>query len=143
VSPTGDLGAADPRLVAALEAADVPAVRAALLTVRLITPLLATGEESTAAEMTLPLLVGADGRLAMPVFSSVGALRAWRPQARPVPVPGAEAVVAAVDGGNSGLVLDVAGPVTHVVETADLRLLAEVARALLAGEASGVHVLDG
>jgi hypothetical protein len=118
-------------------------VRTALVSVRLITPLLAMGEESAAAEMTVPLLVGADGRLAMPVFSSVDSLRAWRPQARPVPVAGAEAVVAAVEAGNDGLVLDVAGPVTHVVETADLRLLAEAARRLLAGEVSGVHVLDG
>jgi hypothetical protein len=143
VSSSDDLGAADPRLVAALRAGDVPAVRTALLTVRLITPLLASGDESSAAEMTVPLLVGADGRLAMPVFSSVDSLRAWRPQARPVPVPGPEAVVAAVDGGSSGLVLDVAGPVTHVVETADLQLLAEAARRLLAGDASGVHVLGG
>lgn len=143
MSSTHDLGAADPRLVAALEAGDVAAVRTALLAVRLITPLLALGEESTSVEMTVPLLVGADGRLAMPVFSSVDSLRAWRPQARPVPVHGAEAVVAAVDGGSSGLVLDVAGPVTHVVETADLRLLGDAARRLLAGDASGVHVLDG
>jgi hypothetical protein len=143
VSSGEDLGAADPRLVAALDAGNISAVRSALLSVRLITPLLAMGEESTAAEMTVPLLVGADGRLAMPVFSSVDSLRAWRPQARPVPVRGAEAVVVAVDDGNSGLVLDVAGPVVHVVETADLRLLAEAARRLLAGEVSGVHVLDG
>jgi hypothetical protein len=143
VSSGEDLGAADPRLVAALEAGDAAAVRTALLAVRLITPLVATGEEAHAAEMTVPLLVGADGRLAMPVFSGVDALRAWRPQARPVPVPGAEVVVAAVDAGNDGLVLDVAGPVTHVVETADLRLLADAARRLLAGEASGVHVLGG
>jgi hypothetical protein len=59
-----------------------------------------------------------------------------------VPVNGAAAVVAAVEDGNEGLVLDVAGPVTHVVETADLMLLAEAARRLLAGEASGVHVID-
>jgi hypothetical protein len=143
VSRGDDLGAADPRLVAALEAGDGAAVRTALLAVRLITPLVAKGDEASAAEMTVPLLVGADGRLAMPVFSSVDALRAWRPQARPVPVPGAQVVVAAVDGGNDGLVLDVAGPMTHVVETADLRLLADAARRLLAGEASGVHVLGG
>jgi hypothetical protein len=143
VRPGEDVGVADPRLVAALAAGDVAAVRTALLAVRLITPLLASGAESTAAELTVPLLVGADGRIAMPVFSSVDSLRAWRPQARPVPVQGAAAVVAAIDGGSSGLVLDVAGPVTHVVETADLQLLAEAARQLLAGDASGVHILDG
>jgi SseB protein N-terminal domain len=138
-----DVGAPDPRLTRALAAGDVAAVRSALLSVRLIAPLLASGDEASAAEIAVPRLVGTDGRLALPVFSGVEALRAWRPLARPVPVNGATAVVAAVEDGNEGLVLDVAGPVTHVVETADLMLLAEAARRLLAGEASGVHVLDG
>jgi hypothetical protein len=143
VTPEPDVGAADPRLVVALGAGDGAAVRSALLSVRLIVPLMASGEESTGAEMTVPLLVGADGRRALPVFSSVDSLRAWRPQARPVPVNGAEAVVSAVEDGGDGLVLDVAGPVMHVVEGAELRLLVEAARRLLAGDASGVHVLDG
>jgi hypothetical protein len=143
VTSQPDVGAADPRLVAALEAGEDAAIRAALLHVRLIVPLVARAEESTAAQMTVPLLIGADGRRALPVFSSVDALRAWSPQARPVPVNGAEALVSAVDEGSDALVLDVAGPLTHVVETADLRLLARAASRLLSGEVSGVHVLDG
>lgn len=37
-----------------------------------------------------------DGRTAMPVFSSLAALAAWHPQARPVPVLGQQAARAAV-----------------------------------------------
>jgi hypothetical protein len=129
-------------LIAGLAAGDDAAVRSTLLSVRLIVPLVATGEDSTGAEMSVPQLVGADGRRALAVFSSVDALRAWRAQARPVPANGAEVVVSAVDDGVDALVLDVAGPVMHVVETADLALLAAAARRLLAGEASTAHVIN-
>jgi SseB protein N-terminal domain len=138
-----DTGAPDPRLVAGLAAGDTAAVRSALLSVRLIVPLIATGEDSASADMSVPQLVGADGRRALAVFSSVDALRTWRAQARPVPANGAEVMVSAVEEGVDALVLDVAGPVMHVVETADLAVLATAARRLLAGEASTAHVVDG
>lgn len=136
-----DTGEADPRLVAALAVDDAAAVRTALLTVRLLVPVVATGEESSAAEMAVPGLVGADGRRALPVFSGVAALCAWRTAARPVAMPGAQAVAAAQDEGYDALVLDVAGPVAHVVDTADLAVLAAAARRLLAGDAVDVHIL--
>jgi hypothetical protein len=142
VSSGEDTGQADPRLVAALAADDSAAVRTALLTVRLLVPVVATGEESSAAEMAVPGLIGADGRRALPVFSAVSALRAWRAEARPVPMPGARAVAAAQAEGYDALVLDVAGPVAHVVDTADLTVLAAAARRLLAGDAVDVHILD-
>jgi hypothetical protein len=142
VTPGDDTGVPDPRLVAGLDAGDDAAVRSTLLSVRLIVPLIATGEDSTSAEMSVPQLVGADGRRALPVFSSVDSLRAWRAQARPVPANGAEVVVSAVEDGIDALVIDVAGPVMHVIETADLDVLAAAARRLLAGKASSVHVID-
>jgi hypothetical protein len=138
-----DAGVPDPRLVAGLAAGDAGTVRVALLSARLLVPVVAMGEESTGAEMAVPGLVGADGRRALPVFSGVEALAAWRSDARPVPMPGAQAVAAAQDEGYAALVLDVAGPVSHVVETADLAVLAAAARRLLAGEASTAHVVDG
>jgi hypothetical protein len=141
VTSSEDLGAPDPRLVAGLAAGDDAAVRSALLSVRLIVPFIATGEDSAGAEMSVPQLVGADGRRALAVFSSVDSLRAWRAQARPVPANGAEVVVSAVEDGVDALVLDVAGPVMHVVETADLALLAAAARRLLTGEAATAHVI--
>jgi hypothetical protein len=143
VSGADDVGDADPRLAAALASGDPRLVRAALLSVRLLVPVVAMGEESAGAEMAVPGLIGADGRRALPVFTGVEALAAWRDDARPVPMAGAQAVAAALDGGYDALVLDVAGPVSHVVETADLELLATAARRLLAGEATGVHVLGG
>ena len=111
-----DRGEADPALVAALAGGDVDVIRTALLAARLLVPIVALGEESTAAEMAVPRLVGADGRHALPVFSSYNALRAWRPDARPVPMPGEQAVVAALGEGYAALVLDVAGPISHTVE---------------------------
>jgi hypothetical protein len=143
VTSSEDTGAPDPRLVACLAADDAGTVRSALLSSRLLVPVVAMGEESTGAEMAVPGLIGADGRRALPVFSGVEALAAWRSDARPVPMAGAQAVVAAQDEGYAALVLDVAGPVMHVVETADLELLAAAGRRLLAGEASAAHFIDG
>jgi hypothetical protein len=111
-----DRGGADPGLMAALAGGDVGAIRAALLVARVLVPIVALGEESTEAEMAVPRLVGADGRHALPVFSSYDSLRAWRADARPVPMPGEQAVVAALGEGYAALVLDVAGPIPHTVE---------------------------
>jgi hypothetical protein len=111
-----DLGDIDPRLAAALTGDDGAAIRATLLEARVLVPMVALGDESTAAEMAVPALVGADGRRALPVFSSYDALRAWRADARPVPMPGSQAVEAALSEGYAAIVLDVAGPRSHVIE---------------------------
>ena len=71
---------------------------------------------SDGAEMAAPRLIGADGRHALPVFSSYDALRAWRADARPVPMSGEQAVAAAFGEGYDAVVLDVAGPAMHVLE---------------------------
>ncbi|MEE6289070.1 SseB family protein [Georgenia sp. MJ173] len=56
-----------------------------------------------------------DGRAALPVFSSVEAMQAWDATARPVPVEGVRAALAAVADADSMLVLDAAGPVTALL----------------------------
>lgn len=115
----GDDGTADPRLASALAAhqagdAGLDDVVAALAGARLLVPVVATrGEE--AAEMAVVTLRGTDGRVALPVFSSVAALAAWDAAARPVPVEARRAALSAVDSGTDVLALDVAGPVTVVV----------------------------
>ena len=114
--PAEDHGAADPDLAAALAGGDPPAIRVALLDARVLVPIVAQGEESAAVEMALPTLVGLDGRRALPVFSSYAALRAWQVDARPVPMPGRQAVAAAASEGCAAIVVDVAGPITHIVE---------------------------
>jgi hypothetical protein len=114
--PAGDKGDAEPTLVAALDAGDLPGVREALLHARLLVPVVASGEESTAVDMAVPRLIGADGRHALPVFSCYEAMRAWRAQARPVPMSGEQAMAAAVSEGYEAIILDVAGPVPYVLE---------------------------
>jgi hypothetical protein len=111
-----DAGDADPELTAALEAGDVGVIRRRLLQARVLVPIVATGEESTAAVMAVPRLIGADGRHALPVFTSYDALRAWRADSRPVPMDGEQAIAAAITEGYDAVVVDVAGPITHVVE---------------------------
>jgi hypothetical protein len=113
---SNDTGAIDPRLAAALDAGDDLAIRTMLLEVRLLVPVVALGEESSEVEMAVPRIVNAAGEAALPVFSSYDALRAWRPDARPVPMLGEQAVAAAIGEGYSAVVLDLAGPRTHVVE---------------------------
>jgi hypothetical protein len=116
-----DVGDADPRLTAALAADDVVAIRQAFLAARVLVPIVAVpiadrDQKSDGAEMAVPRLVGADGRHALPVFSSYETLRAWRPDARPVPMPGGQALAGAVGEGCAAVVIDVAGPVAHTVE---------------------------
>jgi SseB protein N-terminal domain len=112
----GDIGEPDRRLAAALLAQDAAAIRAALLEARVLVPVVATGDDSESAVMAVPRLVGADGRHALPVFSCSDSLRAWRADARPVPMPGSQAVAGALDEGYAAIVVDVAGPASHVVE---------------------------
>jgi hypothetical protein len=82
--------------------------------------------------MAGPALVAPDGRRALPVFSSYDALRAWQPAARPVPMTGIRAVAGASAEGYDGLVLDVAGPVSHTIAGDELVTLAAAAQALAA-----------
>ena len=46
----------------------------------------------------------------MPVFSSVETLRRWNPEARPIPVPGPQAALAAAQEGTELLIIDAASP---------------------------------
>lgn len=120
-----DDGSPDPALAAAVAASDargrgLAAVVAAVARARLLVPVVAVaGDRVTAsgagpaaeasADMALPHLRAPDGRTALPVFSSVAALAAWDPAARPVPVDARRLALAAVDDGCDVLVLDPAG----------------------------------
>lgn len=110
-----DTGEIDPRLAKALESGDDLAIRSTLLEVRVLVPVVAVGEESAEVDMAVPQIINADGAAALPVFSSYSSLRAWRPDARPVPMLGQQAAAAAMDEGYAAIVLDIAGPVSHVV----------------------------
>ena len=74
--------------------------------------------------MALPTLVGRDGRRAVLAFTSLEALKQWRSDARPVPVPAASAWLAGTQDDASAVLIDVAGPVTLAVDGARLAALA-------------------
>jgi hypothetical protein len=138
----GDEGAADPRLAAALAQYAVDGRRAPVLTAlshaRLLVPVVALlgpmeGEveadadglaRDKSADIAVVLMQGQDGRTALLGFTSTATLQAWRPDARPVPVSTDDAARSAVQERADALVIDVAGPTTYVVETAELQELA-------------------
>ena len=136
----GDDGAAAPALVEALRAYDRDPERlhdatlAVIQQQRLLVPVVAMlGEvehgdgglaREKSSDMAAVLMRGRDGRTALLTFTSTDTLHRWNPQARPVPVLAATAAEAAVADHASALLVDVAGPVTFVVEGDDLRALA-------------------
>ena len=126
-----DDGSADPRAAAALAAfasgeGSEHAALTALARTRLLVPVVAAasdgGEKDT--HMSLPTLVGRDGRRALPAFTCLDALGGWRPGARPVPAPAARVWQAAVSD-SCAVVVDIAGPVPLAVEGARLAALAD------------------
>jgi hypothetical protein len=138
LSPSGfetDDGAADPALRSALaSAADDAALVRAVRASRLLVPVVAaptevdtSGEHAVdrSVDMAAVTLVAPDGRRALPVFSGLDALRAWDPQARPVPVTSARAGQAAVTEGCDVVVVDVAGPATRVLRSSMVWALAQ------------------
>jgi hypothetical protein len=140
-SAPDDDGAADPALEAALVAGQPPEIGLAMLQARLLLPVVAV-RTAGEADMAVPAIVDAEGRRALPVFSSYDALRAWQPDGRPVPMPGARVLAAAVDEGYAGVVLDVAGPVAHTVTGPELAALSAAGRALLADPTARVALAD-
>jgi SseB protein N-terminal domain len=80
-------------------------------------------EESS--DMATVLLTGRDGRTALLAFTGTEPLRAWDPEARPVPVAAALAALSAAQDGAEALVIDLAGPTRFVIEGEDLTAVAE------------------
>jgi hypothetical protein len=110
-------------------------VVASLATARVFIPIVAqlAEEEETAhglhadkqADMALVTLKAADGRTALPAFTSAAALSAWHPEARPVAVYAARAALSAVAEGAELLVLDPGADVTFVVRRPGVWALAK------------------
>ena len=74
--------------------------------------------------MSIPTLIGHDGRRAVPAFTSLDTLRRWRQEARPVPTGAADVWAAAV-ADDCAVVVDVAGPVPLAIDGARLAALAD------------------
>jgi SseB protein N-terminal domain len=145
---SADDGSAEPAVAAALAAfaAGTGSEHAALLALaggRLLVPVVAApvpddgaaevgaagvgAAEVDAAEktseMSIPTLMGHDGRAAVPVFTCLAAMNRWQPGARPVPVDAVSVWRSAVSD-SCAVVLDVAGPVPLAVDGARLAALA-------------------
>jgi len=106
-----DNGEADPSLVSALATVEahsgsVKEIVHALEKARVLVPIVATGEErhvgahgyeqDAVAATGVVAVRMPDGRAALPVFTDVEAMRAWNAEARPIPVEGRRAALAAV-----------------------------------------------
>ncbi len=139
-----DDGSANPTLAAVLAEhaagrADLAAVVAALAPTRVLVPVMAhevpedQGGATPAAgvlgaerevETAVVALQAPDGRTALPVFTSVAALGAWRGQARPMPATAPRAAASALADGWHLMVVDPGGPVTVVVPRPAVQALA-------------------
>jgi len=130
-----DTGAQAPELGAALAAYSTdptafPAVLAGLQSARLLVPVVALlGEleydeqglaHDKSSDMAAVLMQGRDGRMALLAFTGTDQITAWNPEARPVPVPAQIAAQSAIQDDAAALLVDVAGPVTVVVQGDDL-----------------------
>jgi hypothetical protein len=135
-----DDGAAPPELLSALEAfrdgdAGPEAVVDAVRTARLLIPLVAQlGESGTnelghtvdkSQELAIVTVAGPDGRTVLPVFSSVAAMRAWNPLARPVPADGSRVALAAASEDTELVVLDPTSETEFVIRRPALWAIAQ------------------
>jgi len=129
----GDDGSADPRVAAALAAlgdgtGTLAGVVEALAGTRVLVPVLAELEAAETVEVGghahtvdkeasagIVALQAPDGRTALPVFSSVATMTAWRREARPVPTDVVRAALSVVTEGWELVVVDPGGPVTALL----------------------------
>jgi len=119
-----DDGAADPALMVALEVhrrggAGLDVVLDALRGTRVLVPVMAHGNGRAEGPHGQPTdheasagvvaLAAPDGRSVLPIFSSVQAMAAWSPEARPVPALAETAALSTVEQGWDLMVLDPGG----------------------------------
>lgn len=82
-------------------------------------------EADKEADVALVSLKAADGRGALPVFTSIPKLTAWHKDARPVAVWMPRACLSAVDEGNELVVIDPGANLTYVVRRPEVYALAQ------------------
>jgi hypothetical protein len=111
------------------------AVVDALRGIRLLVPLVAhAGDEGVTdaglrvdktQELSLVTVSGPGGRTVLPAFTSVTALSAWNPKARPIPVDARRAALAAAAEGTELIVLDPGSPTEFVLRRPAVWALAQ------------------
>ena len=85
-----------------------------------------TGDKK--AELSIVTVSGPDGRNVMPVFSSVDAMRRWKPLARPVPANAVRVALAAASEGTELVVLDPTSPTEFAIRRPALWAIAQSQR---------------
>jgi hypothetical protein len=137
---SGDDGTADPKLIQAI--ADLRSGQAtaehvldALRDARVLIPLLADLGESgvgahgqtvdKSADLSIVTVETPDHQDGLPVFTSVAAMTAWNPKARPVPVFAAKAALAAAQEKNTRVIVDPMSATEFVVRRPAIAALAQ------------------
>jgi hypothetical protein len=136
----GDDGKADQQLIDAiirLQAGTGTQVQVidAFRKARVLIPLLANLGESgegahgqtvdKSADLSIVTVETPDQQNALPVFSSVAAMNAWNPVARPVPHSATKAALAAAAEGNTRIVLDPGSPTEFVIRRPAIEAIAK------------------
>jgi hypothetical protein len=136
----GDDGSADPRLLEALKRFHLGEVGEdtvvdALRPARLLVPLVAVagaddddehgGRVDKTQELSIVTVAGPDGRDVLPAFTSVAALSAWSPTARPVPADARRIALAAASESTERLMLDAGSPTAFALRRPALWALAQ------------------
>lgn len=137
----GDTGEADTALLLALSAVleqPTPETERELMVrvaaARWLVPVVAIAAEvdtsgehavETSTDMATVTLTAPDGSVALPMFTSLGALADWDPSARPVPVPAASAAQAAISDHCSVLLVDLGSDHAVVLRSSMLWALAQ------------------
>ncbi|MDO5533751.1 MAG: SseB family protein [Propionibacteriaceae bacterium] len=135
----GDHGHPDPELRAILAEAysggtNYHRAIAALCTARLLLPIVAAGDEGEPgsgpdperqAEMAAVLIRSEAGDTAVPVFSGIDSLQAWKPDARPVPCTLDDVAATVIETKSTALIIDLPGPHPVVIEGAVVAELAQ------------------
>jgi len=137
---SGDDGSADPALIAAVSSlragsGTAEQVLDALRSARVLIPLLADLGEvgigargqsvDKSADLSIVTVETPDHQDGLPVFSSVAAMTAWNPTARPVPVFAPKAALAAAQEGNTRVILDPMSATEFVVRRPAIAALAQ------------------
>jgi len=142
-SHTDDDGSAPERLIEALrrfrskelgEAEVVDALRESRLLIPLIAHLGDSGHNEhgqlvdKSQELSIVTVSGPDGRTVLPVFTSVAAMSAWNPRARPVPADAVRVALAAASEQTDLVVLDPTSETEFVLRRPALWAIAQAQR---------------
>lgn len=129
-----DQGAADPHLLEAILQGDPSRVVEVLRNTRVLVALAESSvveyeqgpgeakqpDNSKRSDLSVVCMSAADGRIGLLVFTSVASMKNWNAAARPVPITGVRAGIAALDESASALIIDLAGPTPFTLALPDL-----------------------